>query len=61
MKVDGMPRYASDYVCMPREMMGWIAPMSPRVELRIGNDQMPKACIQEIEGIGCIERDFELL
>lgn len=48
-------------LCMPREKMGWIAPMSPRVELRIGNNQMPKACIQEIEGIGCIERDFELL
>lgn len=56
-----MPRYASDYLCMPRKKMGWIAPMSPRVELRIGNNQMPKACIQEIEGIGCIERDFELL
>lgn len=56
-----MPRYASDNVCMPRKKMGWIAPMSPRVEHRIGNNQMPKACIQEIEGIGCIERDFELL
>lgn len=53
-----MPRYASDNLCMPRKKMGWIAPISPRVEHRIGNNQMPKACIQEIEGIGWIETRF---
>lgn len=35
--------------------------VAKRGELRIGNNQMPKACIQEIEGIGCIKRESELL
>lgn len=46
-----MPGYASDNVCMPRKKMGGIAPISPRVEHRIGNNQMPRRVFKRLKAL----------